>query len=293
MQTRRLLAWPTLIAAFLPVACVSTRVYDMEKLQADLSRTIQSTDGIMQKAQVDFGEKKTLADALSWSPNPDYADAESEIRKRLQEMTEAVTRMSKHRQAMAESNGRLAALGYAHKQIHSSLEEYGKVQSTVADFETAAREINSAVVDYSRASNSLADLISQRRLFATLDVQDFQRRVQQSVKTAQANTESMQSELHHAQAVLNNWNKADTRDTFASLFAAMTADAREYTVKGNRLSEIGREMSLLTLGKPKISSTDTEWSGAQKLIVEFDSAIAELQELNERFQSQAKRFRTR
>jgi len=289
MQIR--IAVLTLLTSVALTACGSVRVFELPKVQSHFSETLQKSEGIAQKAQNDFTGKKMLVDNLSKSASPQFKQNESELRKKLNAMDEALQEVVVQKKIMSEANGELASLSYSRDKVHSNESEFPKVEEAVRRFENAAGEMNAAMVDYSRESNSMADLIAQKKLYFNFDVAEFQKRVQKNISITQENQRIMQRELTRSENVLNNWNKATSRREQEEIFTEMRDAGHEYSARANRFAEINREVNGATMGKAWVSTLDPEWPEVQKLVSEFDLTVSELAKLYEKFQSKVDLFR--
>jgi hypothetical protein len=279
------------ILAAAATGCASVNTYDMAQVQGQLTQTLQKTEEVLQKAQSDFQEKNTLIQNLKQSDNPNFDAAESKLDHSLEVMKVSLDGIAGKRKAMMEQNGRIAALAYSHPQIHSEEPEYPKVSDAVRDFQSAARDVNAAISDYTRESNTLADLVAQKKLFYNFDVKDFQLRVQQAIKSAQASNDTMKKEIDHSQALLNNWSRPDAKKASEDIYGEMVKTARSYTEKAQRLPGYSREMHTVTMGDAKVSTLDKNWPEVQKVIDGMDRTVLELRELREKFESQVDLFR--
>jgi hypothetical protein len=272
-------------------ACGSVRVFELPKVQQNLQSTMQKSDVIAQKAQKDFDEKKRLIDNLSGSSTPTFKQNEAALRSRLEAMDEALQNIIVEKKSMSEANGDVASLSYSRQSVRSNEKEYPKVEEAVNRFEKAAARLNFSVLDYSRESNSMADLITQTKLYYNFDVADFQKRVQRNIKTAQDNHKVMERELRRSEAVINS-NQTATRQAQEEILSEMSAAATDYSTRANRFAEINREVNTTVMGAARISSLDPNWPSVQALVSEFDRTVLELADINERFMTKVKAFRS-
>ncbi|NJL25932.1 MAG: hypothetical protein HC902_12705, partial [Calothrix sp. SM1_5_4] len=143
---------------------------------------------------------------------------------------------------MNESNGTIAAMGYSNKTIANDRPEFDRVDDAVTRFQDAAEDINKAVISYSRESNSLADLVTEKKLFYNFDVAEFQKRIEQNIKTCQNNQQSMQKELARAESILNNWTRPEPRTNASQIFGKMQSLAEDYSNKAGHLAKLSQEM---------------------------------------------------
>lgn len=271
--------------------CASVGGYDMSKVQSDLNQTLTATETVVEKSQTDFAEKTALVDNLKKTLNPSFAEIEPRLRGHLERMTASLEAMKTNRKSMRDASGNLASLAYSHEHISARDDEYGRVQDAIGAYQTAAKNVNGAVVDYSRESNTLADLIAQKKLFYNFDVREFQRRVQQAIKTAQSQSESMQGEVTRGQDLLNNWNRPEVRPAAEDAFNRMVRSASDYNTKAQSLGDISREMNGNALGAAKMSTLDAGWPAAQTTLSKFDRTVNELRELSDEFLRANEAFR--
>lgn len=272
-------------------ACASTGAYDLPKTQNALSSTLQTTEGIVQKAQRDFLEKKSLFENLSKGGSATFRENQDDMGARLKRMETHLTEITNLRKEMVDAKSDLASLGYQRTTVASGDKEYPLVEDAVTRFERAAGRTNSALVDYSRESNSLADVVAAKKLYYNFDVNEFQKRVQKSIQTANDNQKVMLRELNRAESVMNNWSKTEGKAEQEELFNQMHSSAKEYSTKAGQLSSLSKSVHSATMGSARVSTLDKEWPEVQKLVGEFDSLLIELQSINERFNRQNESFR--
>ena len=272
-------------------ACASIGSYDLVKTQSSLSSTLQTTEGLVQKAQRDFLEKKSLLENLSTAGSPNFRENQDELAARLKRMETHLNEVITTRKEMVDAKSDLASLGYQRTKVSSNDKEYPLVEDAVSRFERAAGRTNSGLVDYSRESNSLADLVVAKKLFYQFDVGEFQKRVQKSIVSANEIQKVMLRELNRADITVTNWNKPETKPEQEQLFEQMHSSAKEYSSKARQLSTISKNVQTATMGSSRISTLDKEWPEVQKLLGEFDSTLIEMQSLNERFNRQNESFR--
>ncbi len=271
-------------------ACGSVQVFELPRVQQNLQVTLQKSENIAQKSQIDFSEKKMLLDNLAKSNAPLFVQNETTIRQRLRAMDEALQDMIVEKKNMSEANGEIASLSYNRETVRSDEKEYSTVEDAVKRFEAAAAELNAAVVDYSRESNSMADLIAQKKLYYNFDVAEFQKRVQRNILVAQENQKVMEREIKRSEAVLNS-SKAEKRRAQEDIFSEMRGAANDYSARANRFSELNREVNASVMGAARISTLDPHWPAVQKLVAEFDRTVLELADINEKFLSKVESFR--
>lgn len=272
-------------------ACGSVRVFELPKVQQNLQSTLQKSESIAQKAQNDFKDKKMLIDNLSGSDAPAFKQNETVVRNRLNAMDDALQSIIVEKRNMTEANADIASLSYSRQSVRSDEKEYPTVEEAVKRFEAAAARLNASVLDYSRESNSMADLIAEKKLYYNFEVADFQKRVQRNIKTAQDNQKVMERELRRTEAVLNS-SKAATRRAQEEIFSEMSGAANDYSTRANRFAEINREVNTAVMGAARISSLDPNWPKVQNLVSEFDRTVLELADINERFMTKVKSFRS-
>jgi hypothetical protein len=272
-------------------ACASVSSYDVPKTQAQLSQSLQKTESIVQKAQGDFSEKKALLENLKKGGSPAFKEIEGDLTARLKSMEKSLADITASRKEMVEANSDLASLGYGRSEVLAGTREYGLVEDSVKRFERAAGVTNSALLDYSRESNTIADLVSQKKLYYNFDVAEFQKRVQKNIQISNDNQKAMLKELNRAENVLNNWNKTEGRDQQEAAFNDMMATTKEYAAKAARFPELSKAVYNATMGSGRISTLDKEWPEVQKLVNEFDRLTGELISINDKFQNQVDLFR--
>ncbi len=282
---------PFFVLYFGLVACASTGSYDLPKTQAQLSSSLQTTEGIVQKAQVDFTEKKALVENLKKGASPAYKESEADLTGRIKKMEQSLSEITASRKAMVDANSDLASLGYKRSQVLAGEKEYALVEDAVLRFERAAGQTNSSLLDYSRESNSLADLVARKKLYYNFDVNEFQKRVKKSIEVSTENQKVMLRELNRAENILNNWNKPEGKAQQEETFNEMHAIAKEYSSKAGKFSELSKSVHAATAGQARVSTLDKEWPDVQKLVNEFDRLSGELSGINDRFQSAVDIFR--
>lgn len=280
-----------IILALLLSACATVHTYDLGKIQGELSQSVQNTEAVMQKSQTDFREKTALYENLRKTPNADFTAIESKLRRHLANMKSTLATMTDRRKTLNEANGQIAAMAYSHKQVRSDEAEYPRVDETLRQFQTSLQEVNAAVLDYSRESNSMADEVADHKLFYNFDVAEFQKRVQQTIKAAQATLENMRRDLTRSQTSLSTWTPPESQPAAEGIFKEMETSAQDYSTKAQKLSQIAQDMHDLVMGSAHITTLDPNWPQARELIDRLDSAISSLNESNSKFQTELERFR--
>nr|HMN68968.1 hypothetical protein [Bdellovibrionales bacterium] len=195
------------------------------------------------------------------------------------------------RKRMIDASGDVASLSYNRAKIEPDDAGYPAAQDALARFSTAMKNVNAKLLDYSRESNTLADKITERKLYYNFDLVAWQKRVQKSLRLAQENQEGMNKEITRAENALKNWNKPELRARQDDVFAEMQGVAQTHSERASRLGPLSKEMSDVTLSNPKITSLNKEWPEVQKLQLEFEQLQAELMQLNERFERKSEAFR--
>lgn len=266
-------------------ACASMTSYDLPKTQAQLGQALQKTEGIVQKAQGDYDEKKLLVSNLKKAGAPAFKELETDIDRRIKNMETSLGSITASRKEMVEAKSDLASLGYQRKQVLSGEKEFGLVDEAVKRFERAAGTTNSALLDYSRESNSLADLVSQKKLYYQFDVGDFQKRVQKSIQVSTENQKTMLRELNRGENILNGASSED-RLQREGTYNEMQETAKEYSSKAGRYSEISKAVNVLTGGTAKYSTLEKNWTEVLELVREHDQLSNELAGIYGRFQTQ-------
>lgn len=271
--------------------CASVNTYDMPRVQANVTENVQTAENVVQKSQADFKEKTALVENLKKANGAGFEETELRLRKYLTRMKDSLQAMETHRKAMRESSANIASLAYGKKTVASNDPTYEKISDAVSAFQKSVQDVNEAVLDYTRESNSLADDISNRKLYYNFDVAEFQKRVQGAIKTSQTAQQSMKDEIERSNGVLNNWPDASTRKNQEELQASMVEHAKAYSEKAQRLSEISKMMHTVAQGQGKISTLDKTWPAAQQVIDSLDKAVEELSDIHAKFKVDAEKFR--
>ena len=251
-------------------SCASTSVYDLSKVQQNLSTALLRSDEVTQKAQADYADKKTLVENLGKAGATGFRDFEPQLRTYLGAMEASLDRIALERKKRMTASSNVASLSYGHQSLSSRSPGFEKVEEEVKDFQDATAAGNLAMADYSRTSNALTDLIAAKKLYMTFESAQFFKNLQRNVKLAQENSTDMQKEISRAQ-------RADRGDP-----ASLETLAQDYTVKAQRLSAIGKEMRGVT-GDARVTSLDPRWPEVQTLINENDRLTREMEAINQKF----------
>lgn len=272
--------------------CASIRVFDMPKVQNELSTAYQNAENVVQKANSDYSEKKGMLARLGKINAAGLQGAQTEINQKMNAMKNDLDEMTGAKRKMSEANSQIVALGYNRAKINSTDPQYERIDQAVQQFEGAAKLLNASSADYTSNSNALSDLAAAKKLYYNFDVAEFQRRIQQNVRIAQGNQGVMEEELNRCQSLVDNWPKTHGRNEAGKLYSTMVETAQNYSMKAQHLSQLSHDMADATAGYARVSSLESNWPQVQKIISDFDRSNQELSEINALFAKQSSSFKT-
>ncbi|MGE0529590.1 MAG: hypothetical protein AB7G93_07030 [Bdellovibrionales bacterium] len=273
------------------VSCASITTLNVSEVQSEFSQALQSTNDVVGKSQTDYREKNLLFENLKRGGTPGFQSVEGDLRHQLERMKSNLAVMEQQRRKMSDANSQIAALAYTSSKIGSHEPAYAPADQAIREFESATVAVNAAAVEYERASHSFADSVTAKKLYFNFDVEDFQKRLEKSIHTAQRNQKNMRSELERSQAILNNSKPGEELEARTSIYNEMSRTAHEYSNKAGTYAELGQEIRSQTMDRPRISSLDPNWPEIQRKVMEFDQLVRDLDRLNEAFVNHVKRFR--
>lgn len=284
---------PTLLCAFAVqlTACSSVQTYNIPQTQQTLGEAIKRSDDLMQKAQMDFDEKKQLTANLSRSKNAGFRKHENDLRGLLASMQTHLNTINGQRKRMAAANSEVASLGYNRSELRADEPGYESIQVAVDEFQEAAESTNRAMELYSKDSNAFTAVIERSKLLMQFTSSDFIPRLQSSVQKAQEAATNMQHELDRAeQRLVHSQTDSAHRRTLENITTDMGSFAEGYTRKAQRYQGIAKEIRDVT-GDGRITSLDPEWPHVQKLLREYEQVNAELVQIQAQFNASLERFR--
>lgn len=266
---------------FLGSGCATTS-YDVSNMQKNFSEAMQSSESIVQKAQTDYREKSVLVDNLRKGAASEFKASEADISRRLKTMESLMEKIIDSRKQMVKANADIASLGYKRTKVNSGELEYERLDQAAQNFQESARELNRSAVAYSLESNSLADLVTQKQLFLTFEVAEFETRLRETIRTSQENLKGMEKALSQADALANSVQGAHPTDA-AGMAKEMEALAQKYSTIAQKFAPLGKDIRDLTAPAPRLSSLDPNWPLVKKVVAEFDSSARELSRINDDF----------
>jgi hypothetical protein len=272
--------------------CASIRVFDMPKVQNELSTAYQNAENVVQKANTDYNEKKSMIARLAKIHAAGFQDAQAELNQKMSVMKNDLDEMTAEKRKMSEANSQIVALGYNRTKVNSTDPQYDRIDQAVQQFESAAKLLNASSADYTANSNALSDLAAAKKLYYNFDVAEFQKRIQQNVRIAQGNQGVMEDELNRCQTLVDNWPKTRGRAEAGKLYSTMVETAQNYSMKAQHLSQLSHDMADATAGYARVSSLESNWPQVQKIINDFDRSNQELSDINALFAKQASAFKT-
>lgn len=272
--------------------CASIRVFDMPKVQNELSTAYQNAENVVQKANTDYNEKKSMMARLGKINASGLQGAQTDLNQKMTAMKTDLDTMAAQKRKMSEANSQIVALAYNREKVNSTDPQYDRIDQAVNQFEDAAKLLNASSADYTANSNAMSDIAATKKLYYNFDVAEFQRKIQQNVRVAQGNQGVMEEELNHCQALIDNWPKTHGRAEASKLYSTMVETAQNYSMKAQHLSQLSHDMADATAGYARVSSLESNWPQVQKIINDFDRSNQELGELNALFAKQASEFKT-
>lgn len=278
------------VSTLILASCASVKTFNMPKVEEQLSTAFQSSEETSTKVMADLSEKKRLQETLAKGKSAAYQQSEPQILAKLGAMETWSGNMQKARKKMAEARGQVTAMSYSKKKIAGDQPEFAQVEEHVKDFEEAAAQFGTAAVNYSRESNTLAELVAEKKLYFNFDVDDFQNKVQKSLKSAQANSKFMDQELERAEKIVNSF-EGESRTVADAHYQGMADAASNHNKKAEHLGTLNTQMNNMAAGQSKIASTSPNWSEVQRVVTEAERATFSINELYKEFQNKTDKFR--
>lgn len=263
--------------------CASLKVYEMPKVQAELSKAFSDSEDVAQKMKTDFVEKQGVITHLKKTKSTQLQGVLGQIETHMKAMETSLEDIAQQKRKMSEANAQVVALAYNRDKVHSHESEYARIEEAVRQFELAAKTLNASAQDYSVESNALAKLVADRKLFFNFDVAEFQQKIDGQIRSAQSFQGQMKTEIERGNALVLNWPKVTGRQEAESILKQMVNSAQEFTQKAQKLSLISRDLDRVTMGYAKVSTTEKVWPEVQKLLNENDRATKELAERQAEF----------
>lgn len=288
-----LIAGGILTITALVLGCASVRGPDVSRLQNEMSRSLQATEDVLQKTHADYNEKSRLIDNLSKADTPEYRASELELKQQLTAMKLTLEQVDEQHKVMRAANSEMASVAYSAANTETGDNpNANKANELMSKFKASTDAMNAALLNYSRESNRLTDLVAQKRLFVSFDVTAFKRRLEQTIKTAQTNRETMQRELTRGQQLVNHAPGSEAVRNRSLLLVEMGQIAQEYTTRAQGLAQLAQDMDAISMGGAQISSLDDRWPKAQKISDELDRAILDLKDGFSKFGQKLDKSRT-
>ncbi len=280
-----------LVSTVFVAACASVKTFNMPKVEDNLSRAFQSSDDINAQMQSDYSQKKTLMESLRKTKSATFKDIEPQLTAKMSIMETHMNAALKQRKAMSEAKGQITSLGYAKKKIAGDEPEYARVEEAVKDFEEGAAGFTKASGEYSRESNSLAEVVAVKKLYFNFDVMEFQKKVQQSIGSAQENSKIMAREIQRSEDIRLSFEDENKRMPVEQVLAQMNMINKEHSQKIQTMNELNTQMKTIARGQTKIPSTVPNWSEVQRIVSDSDRTSLAMNELFKDFQIKVDRVR--
>lgn len=275
----------TLACAGFLMSCASTPTFNMPEVQKEFQSTLQRNEALVSRTNADFVEKKVLVDSLARNPENQNPTLIGEIKSKLNELETLLPSINRSRANLSELNGQLSAIAYNRKNISRDDEVWERVRQTISEFDQETKSLALNLAQYARSTNTLSDLIEKNKLFVTLDLGEFQKRLQKSIRESNSSIQTMNEELAKLEKVLNLSSQETPLEDAQKQFSDAGLAAEAFGREAQKLPELSARVRETTLGNAKISSLDPNWSQVQKSIRELDEIEQKLDGLKRDYQA--------